>query len=61
MSAFTSLVTFPVGQKFADTLLVFGSIKSFNYVSGSLPKACPDKLKEFGPISSDRTAVKESA
>jgi hypothetical protein len=54
-------LTFPVGQTFTYTQLVFGSIafKLFN-VSGSLPQASHKKFGEYWPIPPDRAGVTES-
>ena len=59
ISAFISFNTFPVGQKFAYTQLVFGSIADTLFNLG-LPQASHNKLSEFFPIPTDRAGVAES-
>ena len=64
ISAFSSFITFPVGQKFTYTQLLFGSIAFKLFYLGQTFQVAyqtsHSKLGEFWPIPPDRAGVTES-
>ena len=52
-------ITFPVGQKFTYTQLVFGSITFKLFNLGQMFRIAFHKLGEFWPIPPDRAGVTE--